>query len=343
MDSVARLADAQRSELFESTAQQTGLPPAVVEKDFWVCWTLKHIFESPVLREALLFKGGTALAKASQLVSRFSEDVDLAVDYAPLGFTGARDPAAPMSRSKRDDLLADLMLACHAYIAGPFLHALKSRISKALRPPARWSLVIDPKSPSTVLFRYPHAGVNAVPYIRSEILLELGTHAELIPSAEYAITPYAAERHPQVFKEPSATVRAIKPERTFWEKATILHVEHHRPSEKRLPSRHARHYYDMAMLARSPVCDVALADRDLLRRVVEHKSRFYFAGWARYDLAVPETLALMPVPTRVDELRRDYGSMAVMLFGPPPPLEELLGELARLESRINKMAWTPPA
>lgn len=335
MDSVARLTDAERSEVFEITAQQTGLPPAVVEKDFWVCWTLKHIFEAPALRAALLFKGGTALAKASRLVARFSEDVDLAVDYAPLGFTGARDPAAPMSRNKRQELLEELMLACHAYIAGPFMHALKARMTKALGPSSRWSLDVDLKSPNTVVFKYPVAGIMAVPYIRAEILLELGTHAELIPSAEYAITPYAAEQHPQVFKQPTVTVRAIKPERTFWEKATILHVEHHRPPEKQLPSRHARHYYDMAMLARSPVCNVAVADLDLLRRVVEHKIKFYFAGWAKYDLAVPGTLALMPKASRMDQLRRDYESMAPMLFGAPPPLDELLEELARLESRIN--------
>jgi len=335
MDKVAALTAAERSDLFQGAADQTGLPPAVVEKDFWVCWTLKRIYESALLREALVFKGGTALAKASRIVSRFSEDVDLAVDYAPLGFVGMRDPAAPMSRTKRESLLAELMLACHAYIAGPFIHVMRARIADALGSSQDWALGVDPKAPNIVVFRYPAGGVSGVPYIRPEILLELGTHAELIPSDEFDVIPYAAETHPQVFESPRVRVRAIKPERTFWEKATILHVEHHRPQSKAFPPRHARHYYDMAAIARSPVRDVALADLDLLHRVVEHKTKFYYAGWARYDLAVPRTLRLMPTHPRRDEIRRDYDAMAVMLFEPAPPLHELLDTLSDLETQIN--------
>lgn len=168
------------------------------------------------------------------------------------------------------------------------------------------------------------------------ILLELVTHAELIPSDRYTITPFAAEQFPRLFKAPSAPVKAIKAERTFWEKATILHAEHHRPSDERRPGNHARHYYDMAMLARSPICEDAVNELDLLRRVVDHKTKFYASGWARYDLAVPGTLMLVPSNARLGELRRDYEAMSVMMFGDPPPLEEILAELRTLEARINR-------
>ena len=84
-----------------------------------------------------------------------------------------------------------------------------------------------------------------------------------------------------------------------------------------------------------PMCEVAVNDIDLLRRVVEHKTKFYYSAWARYDLAVPGTLALVPRDERIAELRRDYGAMSVMIFGDPPPLEDLLSELANLERLIN--------
>jgi len=45
------------------TASQRGLSATIVEKDFWVCWTLKQIFTIDAFREMLLFKGGTSLSK----------------------------------------------------------------------------------------------------------------------------------------------------------------------------------------------------------------------------------------------------------------------------------------
>ena len=84
------------------------------------------------------------------------------------------------------------------------------------------------------------------------------------------------------------------------------------------------------------MCEGAVGDLDLLRRVVDHKTKFYYSGWARYDLAVPGTLALVPPDIRIAELRRDYEAMSVMMFGDPPPLGGILAELATLESRINQ-------
>jgi len=335
MDTVARMPAADRAELFQNTAAQINLEGALVEKDFWVCWTLGHLFDMERVRDMLMFKGGTALSKVFNLIDRFSEDIDLAIDYEPLGFGGDRDPRGDMSRTRREKLLDEMMASCRTYIAGPFLEALRERCNAVLGESDDWSVALSSSDPNTVEFVYPLAGLKQVTYVRPRILLELGTHAELIPSDRYTITSFAAEQFPRLFEQPSASVNAIKAKRTFWEKATILHAEHHRPPEKPLPGNHARHYYDMAMLARSPMCDDAVGDLDLLRRVVDHKTKFYYSGWTRYDLAVPGTLALVPPQARIPELRRDYDAMTVMMFGDPPPLEDILDELATLEARIN--------
>ena len=115
MDKVATLSDIQRGELFKETGLQRGLQAAIIEKDFWVCWTLGHIFNIEQTRDVLQFKGGTALAKVFHLIERFSEDIDLVIDYAPLGFVGPRDPMSDMSRTKRERLLSEMMTACHLY------------------------------------------------------------------------------------------------------------------------------------------------------------------------------------------------------------------------------------
>ena len=92
MNRIARRAGIERADVFAETADRKGLPEAVVEKDFWVCWVLKQLFSIEALSGRLLFKGGTSLSKIFHAISRFSEDIDLAVDYAALGFTGDRDP-----------------------------------------------------------------------------------------------------------------------------------------------------------------------------------------------------------------------------------------------------------
>lgn len=154
-------------------------------------------------------------------------------------------------------------------------------------------------------------------------------------SAETRATPYAAEQFPALFGQPSCTVTALDAARTFWEKATILHQEAHRSPEKKMPGRNSRHYYDLAMLARSAVRARALADLGLLARVVQHKMGFFRCGWAQYGRAKAGSMRLVPPEFRLKELRDDYADMGVMVFGPPPSFDELLQELRGLEAEIN--------
>ena len=95
-------------------------------------------------------------------------------------------------------------------------------------------------------------------------------------------------------------------ERTFWEKATILHMWHHAPEHKKIPPRMSRHYYDVFRLAQSPIWQRAMAATGLLDRVAVHKSVFFKAAWAHYDTARPGTLRLTPSDHIVDELKQDY-------------------------------------
>ena len=130
-------------------------------------------------------------------------------------------------------------------------------------------------------------------YFRSEVRLEIGPLASWLPYEDRGIRCYAAEFSPDVFEQRECAVRVIKAERTFWEKATILHHEAHRPEGNAQPPRYSRHYYDLAKMTQSPVKEQALADPGLLASVVAFKHRFYPRGWARYDLAKPSTLMLV--------------------------------------------------
>jgi len=85
MDNFAKRKAAERQPYFEETASRRNSTTTAVEKDFWVCWTLKHLFALDGVPE-LRFKGGTSLSKIFRLIDRFSEDIDISIDRAALGW-----------------------------------------------------------------------------------------------------------------------------------------------------------------------------------------------------------------------------------------------------------------
>lgn len=327
MDKVAALSTAERSELFSETAARRGMTPAIVEKDFWVTWTLGKLFSTPELSRILMFKGGTSLSKVFGLIERFSEDIDLILDWTIL--TG-EDPEAGRSKAKQQKLNQEIDQRGQDYIAGE----LRQAMSACLAPVC--SCEVDTGDRHVLNVRYP--GAFGDDYLRPEVRLEIGPLASWLPFGEYPIRPYAAEAFPAVFDRPECRVRAIRAERTFWEKATILHHEANRPEGSVQPPRNSRHYYDLARMAASPVKAAALADLDLLASVVAFKQCFYPRGWARYDMAKPGTMRLVPDGHVLAAVTADYRAMATMIFGDYPAIEVIMGKLQALEDEINGLA-----
>jgi hypothetical protein len=326
----------ERADILAETADRKGLPEAVIEKDFWVCWMLKQLFSIEVLSGRLLFKGGTSLSKVFHAINRFSEDIDLAVDYAALGFIGERDPRREeISNTRRASILTEMMAACQMYIGGEFLDALQKRCEDVLGASGGWSLEVTDQEPNVVRFRYPTAAAKGLAYVVPQVVLELGTHAEFVPRDRFTIRSFVAEEFPTLVPDGEVGVIALLAKRTFWEKATILHAEFHRPTEKSLPARYSRHYYDVAMLAQGPIRAEALSDMPLLAQVVRHKETFYPSAWARYDMASAGTMRLMPVSGRIEALKKDYRDMQVMIFGVSPVFDQIMATLAALEDEIN--------
>ncbi|MHC4401326.1 MAG: nucleotidyl transferase AbiEii/AbiGii toxin family protein [Planctomycetota bacterium] len=189
MDKVATMSGDARADLFRETSTQVGLPPALIEKDFWVCWTLKQLFCIEALRDNILFKGGTSLSKILNAIHRFSEDIDLAISFEMLGFTGSKHPGAAPSRNKRQKILDEMLTACCGYVAGEFLQLLVDCIASALGPAGPWELRARPIGKSSVVaeFAYPACleATEHIGYIKPMVVLEPGTHAEFIPRGTY--------------------------------------------------------------------------------------------------------------------------------------------------------------
>ena len=333
MDKLARLPAQDRRDIFLEAAAQLGIRSTIIEKDFWVCVVLKLLFAKSRFGRSLVFKGGTSLSKAHGLIERFSEDIDLVLDWKVIGFgKGLKDPLQNFeSKSKQNQFNKEINRQAADFIANTLCPELDDLLRKE---GIGLSALVDPADPHVINIQYPAAFSEA--YIRPEVRLEIGPLASWVPSATHTIRPYAYDALPHVFEDPACDVVAIAAERTFWEKATILHQEAHRLTQ--IPQRYSRHYYDLYRLAIRPVRVASLAQAGLLQDVVEFKMRFYPSAWARYDLAVPGTFKLLPVrQSQFVDLERDYREMQVMLFGETPDFGSVLDELRNLEGDINSI------
>lgn len=326
MEKVAHLSSRERSELFTETANAMRTTPAIVEKDFWVVWVLSRVFANTELARILKFKGGTSLSKVFGLIGRFSEDIDLILDWREVV---QDDPHAARSKSQQMKFNETTNAEAITYIDAVLLPLVQSCVGDLC------TCSIDAVNPHAINIRYPAAFGDA--YLRPEILLEIGPLASWLPSDVFPIKPYAAEHFTHVFEKPSCDVPTILAERTFWEKSTILHQEAHRAENKPMPPRYSRHYYDLARLALSDVKNIALADLEMLAAVVTFKQRFYPIAWAQYALAKPPTLKLMPSEARVSEIAKDYQAMQNMIFDQPLSFDEIMQTLTALENEINAL------
>lgn len=192
----------------------------------------------------------------------------------------------------------------------------------------------------TLLFEYPTSfPPDATSYVLRAVKIEMGARADHWPCETRAVTPYVAEQFPQGFREASCAVKVLSVERTFWEKATILHAEFHRPVDKSMPERFSRHYCDCYELIRRGVSSQATARLELLARVAEHKNLFFRSSWANYGEAAKGTLRIAPPEHRRKALREDYVKMQQMFFGEPPEFEGMLAKLIEWERTFNEKPW----
>ena len=219
MDKIAEMEHTERAELFRVAADKGKMRPEVVEKDFWVCWILSRLFSDSSVAAKILFKGGTSLSKVFGLIERFSEDVDLILDWNEIT---SEDPRAERSRSKQERFKDQLLRAAATYLRETFLPDVQRLIGNTCT-----ATIED--NPEIVQVRYPAAFRSD--YLRPYIQLEVGPMAAWLPNEERAICPYLADVLPDTVENPECAVSVITAERTFWEKVTILHAEAHRPGK----------------------------------------------------------------------------------------------------------------
>lgn len=322
----------EQAEILNGLAPDLGRTAGVLEKDVWVCWVLQQLFQMPG-RLPMAFKGGTSLSKVFNAISRFSEDIDVTLDYR--GFDAGVDPfSAEITKNQIRKLGEKLrgFVRDHAHgVIFPYL--VQQLRSETEHEQARIEVS---ENGEEVRVYYPSI-VGAGPgYLRDSVLIEFGGRNITEPNETHQVKPYIAE-HLTALDLPVAAVTVLSPSRTFWEKATLIHVECHRPELKASAERQSRHWCDLALLADHDIGRVALADRALLADVVKHKKVFFSVGHANYDACLDGRLRLVPNDALLGAVAADLRAMSEggMFYGDHPSFEIIIERLRALEQEIN--------
>ena len=282
---------------------------------------------------ALRRMGCTVEILSWRIIDRFSEDVDVTLDHRH--FNDDFDPFADgASRTQTGRFSERLRARVARYLRDVIAPAL-DRAARRLAPNGRYDIHVGDDG-ETIRFAYPSAVEERGGYVSSEVLLEFGGRNVIDPNERHAIVPdiLALTRD---LDFPGATVTVLSPARTFWEKATLIHVACHRRQFANKPDRLSRHWFDLMCLAAHDVGRAAMADRQLFADVVRHKKVFFHAGNANYDQCLDGRLRLVPDDDQLPALQSDYDAMrsARIVGDDAPEFEGLMGEIHNIQTQIN--------
>ena len=291
MDAFIRKLGEEKQLAFKEAEARLDIPARIVEKDFWVCWTLRELFALPRHGPHLTFKGGTSLSKGWKLIERFSEDIDVVIDRESLGFAGERLSNKQLQKLKE---------ACSARVIKELLPDLRKRFAERLPKDAKWKLeaagAAEDPDLQTLFFHYPTEFPKTESYMRQAVKIEMGARSEVEPSESPNIEPMIAGVFETLIADGLFPIRTVAPRRTFWKKAMLLHEESYRPEGKRRKARLSRHYYDLWCLITKGVAAEAVKDMELFERVATHRKGFFRYGWMDYGTLKKGSLRIAPLP-----------------------------------------------
>jgi hypothetical protein len=331
MPQFIKLSQPEKNELIIRASSKLHISPVLVEKDFWVSWLLNKIFQHEISKD-IIFKGGTSLSKCYGIISRFSEDIDLTIDRKI--FNNPENEES-LSNKGLQRLIESNDKHASDFVNQTFKPILESIFTLELGE-VGWKITPDEDEPKNLRFHYP-SGIRTTddPYVKQSVLIELGVRGEINPHEIKAVISYMEKAFADLLDPETSDIRTLSPLRTFWEKVTLLHAENHRPIEKSFGDRLSRHYYDLYQMIKDGVADRAISNLSLLYDVIDHKKKYFRAGWAQYETAVPGTLSITPNSYLQGILEKDYAQMQHMLFDEIPEFHVIIESLQRFEDRIN--------
>lgn len=327
-----QLPNETKERIYKNTGEKNNLPAHAVEKDWWVAQTLS-ILKNTEIGEHLVFKGGTSLSKAWDVIERFSEDIDLTVDRIFFGFEGE------LGKTQR----TNLRKAAKKYITETLVPELIEAFEEASLKDAKIELgeiKSSDQDPVIINVNYP-ALIESPGYIQPRVQIEIGCRSLREPFEDRPIQSIVDSTYPKAdFKQDPFTIPTVLPERTFLEKVFLLHEEFQRPKEKIRVDRMSRHLYDIYQISETDIADKAIGKKELYESIVKHRHRYTRVGGVDYNLHQPQSIDFLPSEELTPAWKADYAKMQEqMIHGDSPKYEDLIKALVDLKEKINGVDW----
>lgn len=338
MDAYLHLSPADQRATCDEAGRRLSLLPGSIEKDFWVCWILRELFALPDIGPRLTFKGGTSLSKCHGLIERFSEDIDLVIDRTTFDIKPPDETG--IGGKERARRLESLKKASRDYIHAVLKPAVESFLQAKMPAGRAWSLIGQntPDGSIELLFTYPtalgaQAGLNPV------VKIEPGARSDIEPNSSPEVQPFLAGVFPDVLGPGRFAVRTVAPERTFWEKAMLLHEANFGRKPPVPKPALARHYYDLFCLIKAGIAERAKNDQALFNAVHAHRLVFFRKAREIQDARKPGSFRLVPADAHRETWRANYEQMREpYFFSDPPAFDEILRVVGEFERQFNQRA-----
>lgn len=324
--------DETKQRIYTNAGEKNNLPAYAIEKDWWVVQTLSILTDIEI-GEYLVLKGGTSLSKAWDVIERFSEDIDLAVDRTFFGFEGE------LGKNQR----TNLRKAANKYITEAMYPELKNAFEESGLKGLKFELekiTTSDQDPLIINIYYP-ALIGSPGYIQPRVQIEIGCRSLKEPFENRSILSIVDMSYPKAdFKQDSVIIPTVLPERTFLEKIFLLHEEFQRSKEKIRVDRMSRHLHDIYQISETASAKKALEDKDLYESIVKHRYRYTRLGGVDYNLHQPQTIDFLPSLALLPAWKSDYEKMQEqMIHGESPKFEDLIKYLNTLKEKINATTW----
>lgn len=334
MNNYIQLNEVQKQAVLIQCKNVMGLPEQAVEKDYWVTVMLQLIFDS-WLSEHIIFKGGTSLSKNGNLIERFSEDIDLAVNYECFGLND--EPTKKQLKKLRKSSSLFVREALAGVIASQIeRYGLKDQLTITVEPDGEGDNTYP--EPRHIYVQYQSVLPTFLEYIKPMIVLEVGARSLMEPSVELQVKSIIEDMLPQINTDVVQTkVTTAAPQKTFLEKGFLLHelfsVEH-----DRLPAnRRSRHLYDLNRMMDRDFAVAAVRDDSLWEHIRHHRERFTSILGVDYSGEIRDRICLVPPEKHIDEWRKDYQYMCdSMIYGEKPTFVKLIDSMRELERRFRE-------
>jgi len=315
-------------DLFNQLNALTGMQAQAIEKDAWVTLMLRMLFTSEI-KDVLVFKGGTSLSKAYQLIERFSEDIDLAIDRKHLGFGGelTKGQIRKLRRKSHDfvsiEMIEILKLQLDNYGIARNLYTINVENTK-----------ISDQDPEIIQVNYKSV-FQEIAYLPQRVLIEIGARSLLEPSEEKTIQSIIKKNYPDTeFSETEFNVKTVIPEKTFLEKLLLMHEEFQKSKEKIRYQRMSRHLYDIGQIMNTEYGKRAIENSELFNEIKAHRKKFTPIKVVDYDILTIENLKITPQNDFFELYKKDYKEMQEsMIYGKSLDFDKLIELVKQIEKK----------